>query len=72
MALHQWHPKKMGSFITVEPLYNGHLRTKFSGRCKEVAVMGRFSIRGFERMDRNSGRENTAVKERWPLWGGGH
>ena len=33
---------------TVEPLYNGHLRTEFSGRCKEVAVMGRLSIRGFE------------------------
>ena len=31
---------------TVEPLYNGHLRTEFSGRCKEVAVMERFSVRG--------------------------
>ena len=25
---------------TVEPLYNDHLKTEFSGRCKEVAVMG--------------------------------
>ena len=32
----------------VEPLYNGHFRTEFSGRCKEVAVMGRFLIKGFE------------------------
>ena len=29
---------------TVEPFYNGHLRTELSGLCKEVAVMGRFSI----------------------------
>ena len=27
------------STCTVEPLYNGHLRAKFSGRCKEVAVI---------------------------------
>ena len=33
---------------TVEPLYNGHLRAEFSGHCKEVASMGRFSIREFE------------------------
>ena len=34
------------------------------GRCKEVAVMGRFSIRGFERMDQQSGQENMAVEKR--------
>ena len=32
----------------VEPLYNGHLGTYLSGRCREVAVMGRLSIRGFK------------------------
>ena len=39
---------KIMNLYTVEPLYNGHLRTEFSGRCEEVAVMGRFSTRGFE------------------------
>ena len=33
--------------------------------------MGRFSIRGFERMDQNSGQENMAVEERWPWEVGG-
>ena len=33
---------------TVESLYNGHLRTDLPGRCREVAVMERLSIRGFE------------------------
>ena len=60
-----------GNCNTVEPFYNGHLRTKFSGRCREVAVMGRFSIRGFECMGQKLGQENMAVKERWPLWGCG-
>ena len=27
---------------SVEPLYSGHFWTEFSGRCKEVAVTGRF------------------------------
>ena len=40
--------KKSVGGNTVEPFYNGHLRTESSGRCKEVAVMGRFSIRRFE------------------------
>ena len=49
---------------TVEPHYNGHLRTEFSGRCEEVAIIGRFSIRGFEWMDQKLGQENIAVEER--------
>ena len=32
--------------------------------------MGRFSTRGMERMDQQSGQENMAVVERWLLWGG--
>ena len=40
------------------------------GRCREVAVVGRFSTRGMERMDQQSGQENMAVVERWLLWGG--
>ena len=48
-------------------LYNGHLRTEFSGRCKEVAVMGRFSMRGSEGMDQKLGQENMGVEERWSL-----
>ena len=45
-----------------EPLYNGHLRTGLSGRCREVAVMGRF-------VNEKLGQENIVVVERWPLWG---
>ena len=37
---------------------------------REVAVMGRFSTREFERMEQKSGQENMTVEERWPLWGG--
>ena len=40
--------KKSVGGNTVKPFYNGHLRTEPSGRSKEVAVKGRFSIRGFE------------------------
>ena len=37
------------------------------GRCRDVAIVGRFSIRGFERMDQKSGQENMADEERWTL-----
>ena len=53
---------------TAEPLYNGHFRTDFSGRCKEVAVMGRFSVKGFDSMDQKSGQENMAVEDRCIIW----
>ena len=29
---------------TVEPLYNGHLGAEITGRCREVAVVGRFQL----------------------------
>ena len=32
--------------------------------------MGRISIRVFKLIDRQSGQENIAIVERWPLWGG--
>ena len=31
-----------GSGCTVEPLHNGHSGAELSGRCREVAVVGRF------------------------------
>ena len=44
--------------------------TNTHGRCSEVAVMGRLSISGFEKMIRKWGQKNKAVVQEWLLWGG--
>ena len=48
--------------FTVELLYNSNLRTEFSGRCKEVAVTGKFSIRGLSEWIRSRDRKTGPWK----------
>ena len=56
---------------TNEPFYNGRPQKECSGRCRDVAVIGRFSIRGFKWMDQNfirTGKHSYCRKV--ALWGG--
>ena len=45
------------------------VRTGEHGCCREVTIVGRFPIRGFEQMDQKLGQESMTVVERWQLWG---
>ena len=53
--------------ITVKLLYNSHLGTEESGRCKEVAVVERFYTRVNVWIFCQLGRKKVAIAERWLL-----